>query len=264
MQNLLILTSGLIFGFMIGRWSGTAPPTVESPPTTVASKAEPIAQPPSAPSARPTPPNEATVAATSSAAAPIEDPEPEDSEPAPKEAVAPSDAQSERPAPQVTPASVARFSQLRPAVADKLERTRRENFRKTLRSATPVSVLTPNVQGLMGHFEGDILIDEQNGRTWQIEIENSGTIKAGVLRGKSRSRLFRNGRPFLTSEQEGQLKGIRTVGDGKSSFILLLSDQYYLEGFHDPGTDTLNGNFYAKNPKGGISYRGPAQLSRVP
>lgn len=265
MQKLFLILAVGIFGFVLGRWTHAPAPIV--PPATPnagnESSSPKIAVEPRVPAAR-----EAlegrereTDSAVSGAAietAPTPDPVPESIEKA--EAAPPKEPFGGMP--DSPPPPLPGLSDLPPAIAEKLAQQRRPNLTRKLASSEPANAMTPAIKGMMGNFEGDIVIDEANNKTWQISMQTKGTIENGALTGTSLVKLARNGRVFSTNSSTGQLKNIRTIDGAKTTFLLELSPAYYLEAFYDPATDSLYGNFYGKNGKGGYGYQGYAALTR--
>ncbi len=264
MQKFFLVLAVGIFGFVLGRWSH-APQPAMPPAAQEAAKETPapvIAVAPRVPTGRgqgSESPERATDAARVEAT-------PETAVPMGTEAVEKTEAAPPKEPfgglPDSPPPPLPGLSELPSAIAEKLTQQRRPNLTRKLASSAPATAMTPSIKGMMGKFEGDIIIDEASNKTWQISMQTDGAISNGALVGSSLVKLARNGRVFSTNSSSGQLKNIRTLGDAKTTFLLELSPAYYLEAFYDPATDSLYGNFYGKNSTGGYGFQGYAVLTR--
>lgn len=144
-------------------------------------------------------------------------------------------------------------------VVEKLEQTKKPRLNAVIQRAQTPSRMTPELQSMMGRFEGDVLLDE--GRTWQLTMDNQGSIVQGKLDGRSLVELSRGGRVFSSNSNTGTIQNIRVLGGGQS-FLVKISDQYYLEATYDGATDSVFGNFYSRHSNGDYRPRGVAQLTR--
>lgn len=265
MQKLFLVLAVGIFGFVLGRWS-RSPETPSASATRETAEPNPapvIAVTPRVPTAREQ--GEDSVAKSREPVSQTQTPDPSatsEGEGAVEKAEAAPPKEPFGGLPDSPPPPLPGLSDLPPAIAEKLAQQRRPNLTRKLASSSPANEMIPAIKGMMGKFEGDIIIDEASNKTWQISMQTSGSIANGALVGSSLVKLARNGRVFSTNSSTGQLKNIRTIDGAKTTFLLELSPAYYLEAFYDPGTDSLYGNFYGKNGKGGYGFQGYAVLTR--
>lgn len=152
------------------------------------------------------------------------------------------------------------YRDLDPRAVENLERLRRRNLSRAINRSQPVREMDANVRGLIGTFEGDILLDA--GRTWQISIQTQGRIAQNSFQGTCVVKLIRSGRVFSTNANDGTIKNIRTVGGDRTSLIIQVNEEHYLDVAYDGNSDSLFGNFYGKNDRGEPRYRGYALLTR--
>jgi hypothetical protein len=263
MKASLALLAFLAAGFFLGRWTAPTPATPESP--TPKAQTE-VAVPPLRPSVS-EPQKKVAVANDTAAAAPSVPTTPASS--TTNEGDPSDDGDFETPSgspASVIPgqAAISKFfaDNFDPRILERLEQRRRNNATRMIAKSTPLSASNATARGLIGKFEGDILMDEATSLTWQITMETTGAFSNNHFVGTSQIQLVRNGRPFVTSNRDGTLKNFRSTGGNNSAVLIQINESFYLDAIYDGGSDSVSGNFYGKNSQGQFRFRGPAYLVR--
>jgi len=260
MQYILVLVVGIALGFGLGRVTShpatSAPAAVESSETTLAPGLSPPVSPSPAKLATfEKKEGEALPPTATATESPVGDDAARDEE-RDKPGYGRATERDDRDDRTFTP----KYPQMDSRVIEQIEKRRKGNALSAIQNAQPVNEMSATLKGLLGVFEGDILIDENTGRTWQIRMETDGKIVSGTFQGTSHIQLSRNGRVFSNSKNDGSLKNLRYSGS-KASVWIEMGD-FYLDAIYDAQTDALVGNFYGRNPKGDYRYRGYASLNR--
>ncbi len=138
-----------------------------------------------------------------------------------------------------------------------------KDLRPELKGAKAFTAADPRVAHLQGLYTGDVVFLDPKEAAWHMELDTSGDVQSGEVKGSEHIRLYKEGNKFSDSNSEGSLKGIFNPASNSQAIIIKTGGEnrffqlYYIESL-----DMLAGNFYEMSPAGEFSLKARVKLSR--
>lgn len=133
------------------------------------------------------------------------------------------------------------------------------DFFNELKSATTLS--EDQAAQINGRFSGNINFESDDAASWLMEMEITGQIKNGELKGRQKIVLSKNGKVFSRSTGKGNLKDFQAfAGDPSAILINVYGDDGYVQLYYFPRLDMFSGLYYDKVSVGEFKKAGIVTL----